>query len=179
MFLRQDITRRDVAQVFLEFHHSQRDGSCWLHGRAISVHAVRRGAAKEIDKTYNQAQRSQHMLHNDPSVFSSYVANCSTIDGDFAFTHRTRDDSISVYCQSLSQFCEPGLPINLPVAKRKELDADANVIDLKSRISVMTGPSLAQAKHELRIYRMRREREALKQFQHDWVKNQQRRHSHP
>lgn len=60
-------------------------------------------------------QHSQHLTQADPRVFGqSYVANCSSVDGQAASRDEESDERHIEYFQGLEQFHEDGLPDKLP-----------------------------------------------------------------
>lgn len=59
---------------------------------------------KDLER-YTAVERSQHLTQADPRVFGqSYVANCSSIDGQGAFLDESADHRHVEYFQSLEKF---------------------------------------------------------------------------
>lgn len=66
-------------------------------------------------ENYTSVQRSQHITQADLRVFGqSYLANCSSVDGQAAFLGELSDHRHIEYFQSIERFWEPGLPHELP-----------------------------------------------------------------
>lgn len=144
------------------------------------VHAIRRALGKKVDEMYTGAQRSQHLTQSDIRVFGqSYVANCSSVDGNAAFLGRARDDTVTEYFQSLERFREPGLPAKLPTAEREALERDPELCQLAKGVRICqasksTDTALREAQIALRRYRSKLETTSLKEYQQKWI--QQQRH---
>lgn len=146
-----------------------------------SVHAIRRQLGKKIDQNYSEVQRSQHLTQSDTRVFgTSYVANCSSVDGDSMFTGRERDDTVTEYFQGLQQFREPGLPASLPLVMRKDLDTDPELCKLQAvcddlELTSSSKEEVKSAKRAVTRHRKRLEATALQKYQKDWIAQQRRR----
>lgn len=70
-----------------------------------SDHSVRRSLGKKLNERHTPVQRSQHLTQGDSRVFGqSYVANCSSVDGQAAFQEKTSDLSHIEYFQSVGHF---------------------------------------------------------------------------
>lgn len=79
-------------------------------------------------------ERSQHILQSDPRVFGqSYVANCSSVDGQAAFLNEEADHTVIDYFQGLRRFRERGLPNALPAAMEDDLEKHPEVVKLREK----------------------------------------------
>ena len=111
----------------------------------------------------------------DTRIFGqSYIANCSSIDGQGAFLDEPAETYHIEYLQGVSRFQEKGLPCKLPAEREAAIASHPHVLELKKRLETLT---LAQADHavidtskrELRLYRKHLRTEALQQFRKEWV----------
>ncbi|KAJ4507488.1 hypothetical protein HRR83_004066 [Exophiala dermatitidis] len=104
-----------------------------------SIHAIRRQLGKEVDKRYTAVQRSQHLTQADERVFGqSYVANCSSVDGQAAFRNEKSDHRHIEYFQSMEKFHEDGLPDKLPSHLEDEIYRDPELRELKQETQTFT-----------------------------------------
>lgn len=122
-------------------------------------------------------QRSQHLTQADPRVFGqSYVANCSSVDGQAAFLGEALDHRHVDYFQSLEKFREPGLPCELPAHLEDRLRSEPRLRKLENEIQALkrqdvSGSSLKEAKDRLVSYRKTLKRTTLRQYQQDWTRD--------
>ena len=121
---------------------------------------------------YTAVERSQHILQSDTRVFGqSYVANCSSVDGQSAFLGEAPDHSPASFFQGYGQFCEPGAPTELPAAVKTELRTHPEVVALQRQVhQCLDGESRRKAKKALQAKTAKLEKEALKKYRHDWVR---------
>jgi hypothetical protein len=79
------------------------------------------------------------------------------------------------YFQGLEQFRESGLPYELPAAKRDELEDDPRLRELQAEVRALTesgaSPELNDAKTRLSTYRRTLERDTLRQYQKQWIRD--------
>ena len=79
----------------------------------------------ELLERYTKVQRSQYLIQADPRIFGqSYVADCSSVDGQAIFLREANDHRHIEFFQGLKKFREPGLPYEFRVALEEDLDAD-------------------------------------------------------
>jgi hypothetical protein len=122
-------------------------------------------------------QRSQHLTQADPRVFGqSYVANCSSVDGQAAFLGEAPDHRHVDYFQSLEKFREPGLPCALPAHLEDRLKNDARLRELESDVHAIkcqesSGSSLKEAKGRLASYRKTLKQTTLRHYQENWIRD--------
>lgn len=118
---------------------------------------------------------AQHITQADLRVFGdSYLANCSSVDGQSAFLGEDADHSHIEFFQGLERFHEDGLPSKLPAKRIEELKKDPGLLQrqdvvnklVKSRSSIV---ALNKAKSELSQHWKTLEREARKTYQRQWV----------
>lgn len=115
-------------------------------------------------------QRSQHLTQEDTRVFGqSYVANCSSVDGQAAFLGEPAEHRHIEYFQGLERFREAGLPCALPAELKSKLCHDEQLRALEDNVAA--SPSY-EAKRRLNEYRRKLRDGALRRFQRDWVQNQ-------
>lgn len=124
---------------------------------------------------YTAVQRSQHLTQADPRIFGqSYVANCSSVDGQGAFLGEQADHSHIAYFQSLEKSREQGLPCDLPTVITHELSADPGLKELDKQVEQLT----SQPEHRAALDEVKRQRAsygkslkttALRQHQEQWV----------
>ncbi|KIW99637.1 uncharacterized protein Z518_11050 [Rhinocladiella mackenziei CBS 650.93] len=142
----------------------------------LSIHAIRRQLGKGADRRNTAVERSQHLTQADPRVFGqSYVANCSSVDGQAAFRDEESDQRHIEYFQSLEKFHEDGLPDKLPAHLEEELKQDPRLRELETEVQILTGPqgsnqAFSAAKRELTKYQRTLKRDALRQYQESWVR---------
>lgn len=123
---------------------------------------------------YSDVQRSQHLTQADKNVFGqSYVANCSSVDGQSAFLDEEADHSHIDFFQSLARFREKGLPCDLPLKLEHELQMDPGLVSWNDKVRDLEGPALNEAKRKRASYLKTLKKTALRQYQDQWV--QQRR----
>ncbi|KAL2440885.1 hypothetical protein ABEF95_008226 [Exophiala dermatitidis] len=141
-----------------------------------SIHSIRRQLGKKVDEKYTAVQRSQHLTQADPRVFGqSYVANCSSVDGQAAFLGESSDHRHIDYFQSLEKFREQGLPCKLPAHLEETISRDPHLCELQSEVQALTlkegqGATLTEAKRRLASYRKTLKHAALRQHQEEWVR---------
>lgn len=123
-------------------------------------------------------ERSQHLTQADPRVFGqSYVANCSSVDGQAAFRDEEGDQRHIEYFQSLEKFHEDGLPDKLPAHLEEELEQDPHLCELEENVQALMGATGAMgdnqafstAKRQLTTYSRKLKRDALRLYQETWV----------
>ena len=121
-------------------------------------------------------QRSQHLTQADPRVFGqSYVANCSSVDGQAAFRNEESDHRHIDYFQSLEKFYEEGLPDKLPTHLEEALQRDSKLCELKEEVQTLTRATssdnaLKKAKHCCINHLKKLKSRALRQYQEHWIR---------
>lgn len=126
---------------------------------------------------YTPVQRSQHLTQADTRVFGqSYVANCSSVDGQGAFLGEPTDHRHVDYFQSLEKFREQGLPCYLPAYLKEALSRDPRLCELKRKVQALRhrkgpGSALDEAKCQLASHHKALNRAALRNHQERWVQD--------
>jgi hypothetical protein len=134
-------------------------------------------AKPNFTERYTAVERSQHITQADPRVFGqSYVANCSSVDGQGAFLGEAADHRHVEYFQGLERFREDGLPCTLPAKLVAELKADPHFSGLKHNLDALieakaSSAAVNEAKSRVSQCWRSLEREALKAFQQQWVRD--------
>jgi hypothetical protein len=125
-------------------------------------------------------QRSQHLTQADPRVFGqSYVANCSSVNGQAAFLGEDSDHRHIDYFQGLERFHEQGLPYELPVDRRESLKQDPHARGLEQDVQSLEAlqadqETLNKAKRRLYRYRSSLEEKALRVYREEWLRTQRK-----
>ena len=120
-------------------------------------------------------ERSQHLLQSDPKIFGqSYVANCSSVDGQAAFRDEESDQRHIEYFQSLEKFQEDGLPDELPAHLEDELKRDPHLCELEAELGTLRGPeghnqAFSSAQRRITIYWRKLKRDARRLYQETWL----------
>jgi hypothetical protein len=123
-------------------------------------------------------QRSQHLTQADPRVFGqSYVANCSSVNGQAAFLGEDSDNRHIEYFQGLERFHEQGLPGKLPAARRESLKRDPHVRELEQKVQALKIQQadravVKEAQNRLSHFFSSLEQKALRAYQEEWVRSQ-------
>lgn len=142
-----------------------------------TIHSIRRGLGKKVDENYTPVQRSQHLTQVDPRVFGqSYVASCSSVNGQAAFLGERLEDYHIRYFQSVDRFREPGLPNVLPAQLHDDLKLDPDVRELQGTLDRLVAnqapdDALQKARGNLANARRKGRSEALRAYQHHWVRD--------
>ncbi|KIW11740.1 hypothetical protein PV08_09012 [Exophiala spinifera] len=146
---------------------------------SLSIHAIRRMLGKGADRRNTAVERSQHLTQADLRVFGqSYLANCSSVDGQAAFRNEESDERHIEYFQSIEKFHEDGLPTELPAHLEEELKHDGHLCSLEAEVQRLRGSdgdnqAFSTAQRQLTAYSRKLKRDALRLYQETWV--QQRR----
>ena len=125
---------------------------------------------------YTSVQRSQHLTQADPRVFGqSYVANCSSVDGQAAFRDEECDHRHIDYFQSLEKFHEEGLPDRIPSHLEQKILRDPQLVELdreaQNAVRTQGQPrALNRAKQRYTNLLKKLKLEALRQYQQHWVR---------
>ncbi|KAN0069234.1 Protein of unknown function (DUF3435) domain containing protein [Elaphomyces granulatus] len=141
-----------------------------------SIHAIRRQLGKEVDKRYTAVQRSQHLTQADERVFGqSYVANCSSVDGQAAFRNEESDHRHIEYFQSMEKFHEEGLPTKLPSHLADDIYHDSQLRELENEMQTLAqtgvgGKSRSRPKQRYANRLKKLKNQALRQYQEQWVR---------
>jgi hypothetical protein len=109
--------RRGISGQLVGHHEGQRRPNGPLPPPSPRVYLAESVCPRNIDtaENYTSVQRSQHITQADLRVFGqSYLANCSSVDGQAAFLGELSDHRHIEYFQSIERFWEPGLPHELP-----------------------------------------------------------------
>ncbi|OAG42721.1 AdoMet-dependent rRNA methyltransferase SPB1 [Fonsecaea monophora] len=141
-----------------------------------SIHAIWRQLGKEVDKRYTAVQRSQHLTQADERVFGqSYVANCSSVDGQAAFRNEKSDHRHIEYFQSMEKFHEEGLPDKLPSHLDDGIYRDPELRELEKEMQTLVQPeggSIARSRpkqqYANRLKKLKKQ--ALRQYQENWIR---------
>ncbi|MCJ1474750.1 hypothetical protein MMC13_003410 [Lambiella insularis] len=142
----------------------------------LSIHAIRRQLGKGIDKRYTTVQRSQHLTQGDPRVFGqSYVANCSSVDGQAVFRDEESDHRHIEFFQSLEKFHEEGLPDKLPSHLEEDINRDPDLSEFEKKIQTLASsrlddPALRKARQHHANHLKKLKLNALRQYQTHWVR---------
>ncbi|KAN0085538.1 AdoMet-dependent rRNA methyltransferase [Elaphomyces granulatus] len=142
-----------------------------------SIHQIRRYLGKKVDEKYTETERSQHITQSDPRVFGqSYVANCSSVDGQATFLGEEAEHDHIAYFQGLRKFREKGLPCELPAQIKASLTRDPKILELKSKVQQLEVENadpcdVSEAKKRIRDYRNSLEAKTLQQYQQDWIRD--------
>ncbi|KAJ5288305.1 hypothetical protein N7508_011080 [Penicillium antarcticum] len=132
-----------------------------------TIHCLRRNLAKEVEL-------SQILAHRDPNTFPEhYQAHCSSIDTVSAILNEEPQSQHIEYFQGYGQFCEPGLPLELPAHIKESILMQPEMVEIQNRIenfeSCNDEVSLRAEKLNLRESMVRKRRFELKQYQSQWV----------
>lgn len=108
----------------------------------------------------------------------SYVANCSSVDGQAAFQNEESDHRHIEYFQSLEGFHEEGLPGKLPTHLEEALHCDAQLCELETEVQTLTRTAAAEnalnkAKQRHANHLKKMKSKALRQYQEHWVRERQ------
>jgi hypothetical protein len=100
----------------------------------------------------------------------SYVASCSSVDGQAAFRDEESDQRHIEYFQSIEKFHEDGLPGDLPAHLEEELRQDPHLCELEVKVQRLRGVdgdnrTFSSAQRELTTYSRKLKREALRLYQ--------------
>jgi hypothetical protein len=121
-------------------------------------------------------QRSQHLTQADPRIFGqSYVANCSSVDGQAAFRDEDTDNRHIEYFQGLEKFHEEGLPDRLPMHLEEALQRNPQLCEMKAEIQALTqavggNDAVSKAKRQYTNHPKKLKPKALYQHQEHWVR---------
>ncbi|KAI9767322.1 MAG: hypothetical protein M1840_005731 [Geoglossum simile] len=119
--------------VFLGIYQSSLKNAGYLCG--TSIYAIRHYLGKMVDERYTETEHSQHITQSDPHIFGqSYVANCSSVDGQAAFLGEAAQHNHINYFQGLRKFREKGLLNRLLAKIETFLGQDSNLLELKNKI---------------------------------------------
>ncbi|KAJ5139024.1 uncharacterized protein N7515_003872 [Penicillium bovifimosum] len=139
-----------------------------------TIHCLRRNLAKEVEARYGSAPVSQILAHRDPKTFPDhYQAHCSSIDTVSAVLDEKGETKHIEYFQGYTQFCVPGLPVNLPAHIEESILMLPEMVELRSRIGDLrkcnNQTDLRDAKLRYRNALVRQRRFELKRYQTSWV----------
>lgn len=141
---------------------------------AASVHSIRRGIGKKVDKLYTEVERSQHLTQADPRIFGqAYVANTSSVDGQGAFLGEATNSKHIDYFQGLERFREPGLPCELPARLEEELKQNPRLQELEQEVRQCPRECQTALKHSRQLlasYWNTLQRVALYKYQERWIR---------
>ncbi|KAH9229106.1 hypothetical protein K456DRAFT_1753003 [Colletotrichum gloeosporioides 23] len=142
-------------------------------GVSPSIHQIRRFLGKQVDERYTEVERCQHLTQTDRNIFgSSYVANCSSVDGLGAFLGEQADHSAVNFFQGIEKFRESGAPNVLPAAIEKALWQKREVADLEEQISLaVTADHKAKLSGNLRNLPRKLKATALAEYRDQWVRD--------
>ncbi|CEJ58338.1 hypothetical protein PMG11_06997 [Penicillium brasilianum] len=162
---------------------TSKDFSAYLHqifdaagySEHPTIHCLRRNLAKEVEKSYGSAPVSQILAQKDPNTFPEhYQAHCSSIDTVSAILDEKAQTKHIAYFQGYSQFCEPGMPVELPahikesILKLPEITEIQNRVELLEKVGDEEGLMVGKLQYREALVRQRRI--ALKTYQDSWVK---------
>ncbi|KAI9764757.1 MAG: hypothetical protein M1840_008026 [Geoglossum simile] len=175
--MKDGVTKEPMTKAtFLGIYQSSLKNAGYLCG--TSIHAIRHYLGKMVDKRYTETERSQHITQSDPRIFGqSYVANCSSVDGQAAFLGEAAQHDHINYFQGLRKFCEKGLPNRLPAKIEASLRQDSNLLELKNKVQQLEADEnvdpceISMAKSKVREYFRSLKAKTLQQYKQDWVRN--------
>ena len=157
-------------RIFLALRHD-----FGAYGRSAKSKFLWLADSRDLER-YTTVQRSQHLTQADPRVFGqSYVANCSSVDGQAAYLGESTDHRHVDYFQSLEKFREQGLPCELPAHLAESLGGDSRLVELENEVQALAGKggastALREAKSRRDGYRKSLKRAALRQHQEKWIR---------
>ncbi|KAJ5975642.1 hypothetical protein N7481_009349, partial [Penicillium waksmanii] len=139
-----------------------------------TIHDARRSLAKEVEKMYGSAPVSQILAQRDPKTFPEhYQAHCSSIDTVSAVLDEEVQTKHIEYFQGYGQFCEPGVPLELPAHVKEGILMLPEMVEMRTDIQIAEERK-DQEKHQSmkREYRealARQRRVDLKKYQDSWI----------
>lgn len=102
-----------------------------------------------------------------------YVAHCSSISTVDEVLGEAPNTTHIEYFQSYSQFHEEGLPRKLPAADEEKVECEAQLIQLRQRISDLSDADrIADLRREYNVAKSRLRAKALRRYQTEWVQKQ-------
>ena len=113
----------------------------------------------------------------DPRIYGqSYIANCSSIDGQGAFLDEPAETYHIEYLQGVSRFQETGLPCRLPAEREAQLARHPQVIEFENRLQKLIAAEadhtlIEATKRKLRLHCKSLRSEALQAFREEWVQS--------
>jgi hypothetical protein len=123
---------------------------------------------------YGSAPTSQILAQRDPSTFPEhYQDHCSSIDTVSAILDEAVQTKHIEYFQGYSQFCVPGLPLDLPAQLKESIMMLPELVEMKEEI--LASEVLADHKKTKIMKRQYRDalsrqcRDGLKKYQDSWV----------
>ncbi|KAL3434604.1 hypothetical protein BDV09DRAFT_195641 [Aspergillus tetrazonus] len=139
-----------------------------------TVHAMRRALGKTIDEKHTSAKVAQVLRQRSDAVYGrDYVAHCSSISTVDEVLGEAPNTTHIEYFQSYSQFHEEGLPRKLPAADEEEVECEAQLIQLRKRISDQSDADcIADLRREYNVAKSRLRAKALRRYQTEWVQKQ-------
>ena len=140
----------------------------------MARHRGRNRLTPEHPEKYSPVQRSQHLTQADPRVFGqSYVANCSSVDGQAAYLGESTDHEYVELFQRLEIVCADGCPCQLTEEMKDQVERDEGLIALEDEVKALEDKGamqgLIQAARKRRTeYRTNAQKERLKRYQAEW-----------
>ncbi|KAK5202942.1 hypothetical protein LTR41_011299 [Exophiala xenobiotica] len=125
---------------------------------------------------FGNARKPAHLTQADEQVFGqSYVANCSSVDGQAAFRGEKSDQRHIEYFQSMEKFHEEGLPDKLPSHLEDDIYRDPELRELEKEMQTLAqtgGGSKARSQPKQRCANRLKElkNQALRQYQEHWIR---------
>ncbi|KAI9866782.1 MAG: hypothetical protein M1813_000724 [Trichoglossum hirsutum] len=125
-----------------------------------------------------ETEHFQHITQSDPHIPSqSYVANCSSVDGQAVFLGEAAQHDHIDYSQGLRKFREKGLPNRLPAKIEASLEQYSNLLELKNKVQQLEVDEnadpceISMAKAKVREYLCSLKAKTLQQYIQDRVRN--------
>jgi hypothetical protein len=123
---------------------------------------------------YGSAPVSQILAQRDPNTFPEhYQAHCSSIDTVSAILDEKAETKHIAYFQGYGQFCEPGMPVELPAHMKENILMLPEITEIQTSIEefekVGDDEGLMIARLQYREALVRQRRIGLKNYQDSWV----------
>ncbi|KAJ5456181.1 hypothetical protein N7530_011455 [Penicillium desertorum] len=146
------------------------------YSKVPKIHDIRRALGKKVDGRYGSALVSQLYGHKDGKTYeTSYLSYCSSMDTVACALDEEKDDRHIEYFQGYKQFCEPGLPGQLPAGIEESILESDELAEIRSRsgLADATGNKDLE-KYERLQYRKTHTRlrlSALTNYRTQWVRD--------
>ncbi|KAL2700119.1 hypothetical protein AAEP93_008642 [Penicillium crustosum] len=143
-------------------------------GELATIHCIRRGLGKKIEKRNGSAPVSQIMAHRGPGTFPEhYQAHCSSIDTVGAVLDEDDQSDHIEYFQGYIQYYERGLPGELPAEIKGSILEKPDMVEMRAQIESFAQnhdkDSFKNMNLEYRKALVRHRLFELKQYQKRWA----------
>lgn len=123
---------------------------------------------------YGSAPVSQILAQRDPKTFPEhYQAHCSSIDTVSAVLDEEVQTKHIEYFQGYGQFCEPGLPLELPAHMKESILMLPKMVEMRADIQISEERNdqekLQAKKRKYREALVWQRRADLKKYQDSWI----------